>query len=81
MITNQGNNIVKGHRRRCNPVQENHRRSAALIDSNVKKRGAGKAQDIKKAHVPSNTTQCHNDGQIVTFATIRLELDRSRIVA
>jgi hypothetical protein len=62
-------------------VQENHGRPAALIDSNVKKRGAGKAQDIKKAHVPSNTTQCHNEGPIVALATIRLGLDRSRIVA
>jgi hypothetical protein len=61
-------------------VQENHGRPAALIDSNVKKRGAGKAQDIKKAHVPSNTTQCHNKRPSVTFATIRLGLDRSRIV-
>ena len=61
-------------------MQENHGRPAALIDSNVEKRGAGKAQDIKKAHEPSNTTQCHNDGPIVTFATILLGLDGSRIV-
>ena len=80
MITNQGNNIVKGHRRRCNPVQENHGRPGALIDSNVKKRGADKAQDIKKAHVPSNTTQCQNDDPIVTLTTIRLGLDGSIIV-
>jgi hypothetical protein len=47
----------------------------------VQQRRTRKSQEIKKAHVLSNTTDNHNDAPIVTLVTMFLGIGSCRIVA
>jgi hypothetical protein len=81
VVANQGNDIVKGHRGGRDAVEQHHGWAPSLINCNVQQRRTRKSQEIKKAHVLSNTTDNHNDAPIVTLVTMFLGIGSSRIVA